>query len=252
VLGYGAIPSIIADRSQNIHMVYADPMGPGISIKYLKLDQDGNFIISPKNISIHENNNYPHMAMDSLQYLHVVWHLEDPMGVIYSKLDTLGNYVIAPIAVVDTPEAIWPGHPRIAVDRSNRLHLVWKDQRQDSAVASDIYYKRGENESGVKEEIRLKAANRHKVSVSPNPFTMVTRIQLLGDFDTQETNLTIYDVSGRRVRDFILYPSSLILGATWDGRDDAGKVLPPGIYFLKLSGKPVGKVVKVRENYKIQ
>ncbi|MCK4233627.1 hypothetical protein KAX75_04310 [candidate division WOR-3 bacterium] len=39
---------------------------------------------------------------------------------------------------------------------------------------------------------------------------------------------------------------SFILGATWDGRDEVGNVVSAGIYFLKLKGKAVGKVVKVR------
>jgi hypothetical protein len=87
------------------------------------------------------------------------------------------------------------------------------------------------------------------LTASPNPFISATTITLQGQSENRsngESVLQIYDASGRRVRDFILYPSSFILGATWKGRDDAGKVLPPGIYFLKLNGKPVGKVVKVR------
>jgi hypothetical protein len=81
----------------------------------------------------------------------------------------------------------------------------------------------------------------------PNPFTATTTVYFPGMGHGAEcTELSIFDVAGRRVRDFILYPSSFILGVTWHGRDDDGKVLPPGIYFLKLNGKPVGKVVKVR------
>jgi len=233
LLGYGSLPTIIADRSQNIHMVYCDPTGPGISIKYLKLDQDGNFLISPKNISIYENNSYPHMAMDSLQFLHVVWNLVDPMGVMYTKLDTLGNYIISPIAVVDTPGAVWPGSARIAVDRTNRLHLVWDDQRLGSV---DIYYKRGENESGMKEISSPKTLNQNRITVSPNPFTVATTVSLANACKEKVTNLAIYDASGRLVKSVTLEINTCQLGAD----------LVPGIYFIKLNGTPVGKVVKVR------
>jgi hypothetical protein len=232
VLGNGMAPTIIADRNQNIHMVYIDPIGPGNSIKYLKLDQVGNILIGPKTISIHENNNYPHMAMDSLQYLHAVWHLEDPMGIVYTKLDTLGNYVIPPMLVVYPPGAIWPGLPRIVVDRSNRLHLVWEDQREDSAVTSDIFYKRGENETTVREIKRLKDKHLLRISVSPNPFTTKTVIEFrnLGvwKFDSRPV---IYDVTGREVRHF-----SLSTTVEWDGTDDSGNHLPAGVYYIKLSG----------------
>ncbi len=83
----------------------------------------------------------------------------------------------------------------------------------------------------------------------PNPFTSVVEIRLHGvskNGSIGASVIHIFDVTGRRVREFILYPSSFILGATWDGRDEAGKVVAPGIYFLKLNNKPVGKVVKVR------
>ncbi len=48
--------------------------------------------------------------------------------------------------------------------------------------------------------------------------------------------LNIYDMSGRLVKDFSLgtnhYP--LITGVTWNGRDNSGKKVPSGIYFLKF------------------
>jgi len=230
VLGFGGIPVMNADRSQNIHIVYCDPTGPGNSIKYLKLDQDGNFLISPKTISIHENNSYPHMAMDSLQYLHVVWHLEDPMGIVYTKLDTLGDFIISPIMVVYPPDAVWPGHPRIAVDRSNRLHLVWTDQRLGH---TDIYYKRGENEPGIEETTQLKTTPLPKITVSPNPFNNSVTIRFFLEqstsASTKNMELKIYDVSGKLVKEFNL-KSSMV----WYGCDNSGKQLPNGVYFLKF------------------
>jgi hypothetical protein len=237
-LGLGMYPTIINDWMQNVHMVYLNPTGPGNSIKYLKLDQEGNFLITPKTISIHENNNYPHMAMDSLQYLHVVWHLEDPMGIMYAKLDTLGDYVIAPMLVVYPPYAVWPGHPRITVDRSDRLHLAWTDQRLGS---SDIYYKRGENETSIKETERLKVANLPKISVFPNPFFRETKITFsvapLTPFETsretEKYKFEIYDVIGRKVKEFMPdKPEGVI---TWQGTDDFGNYLPAGVYFLRIS-----------------
>jgi hypothetical protein len=80
----------------------------------------------------------------------------------------------------------------------------------------------------------------------PNPLTSVTKIELIGAHKNAKSTLSIYNASGRRVREISLLPFSFCLGATWDGRDDAGKVLPPGFYFLKLNGTPAGKVVKVR------
>jgi hypothetical protein len=231
VLGIGMAPTIICDQSQNVHMVYIDPTGPGIGIKYLKLDQDGDFIVPPKTISVHENNNYVHMAMDSLQFLHVVWHLEVPMGVVYTKLETLGNYVIPPIAVVDTPQAIWPGCPRIAVDRSNRLHLVWDDQRLGSV---DVYYKRGENEAGIEEYDGPEVIAPPKLSASPNPFFKETTIEYAIISSPQSPYISVYDISGRKVREFAI--ANKRGNIVWDGTNASGIPLPAGIYYIELSG----------------
>ncbi|MGB7055865.1 MAG: hypothetical protein WBE28_11145, partial [bacterium] len=104
-LGLGYSPTLVADRSQFIHVVYPDPAGPGTRIKYLKLDQSGNIVIGPTILSVHENNYTPHMAMDSLQYLHVVWHVEinGVFSVMYTKLDTVGNFFITPMQIVYPP-----------------------------------------------------------------------------------------------------------------------------------------------------
>jgi hypothetical protein len=106
-----------------------------------------------------------------------------------------------------------------------------------------------------------------KFTAFPNPFTRATIITLHGEsgnpstyapagqngggfggFRIGETAIHIYDVSGRRVREISLLPFSFLLGAkaTWDGCDENGNVVAPGVYFLKLNNKPVGKVVKVR------
>jgi hypothetical protein len=239
ILGTGGIPVMISDQSQNIHMIYADPAGPGISIEYLKLDQEANILVGPKTLSIYENNNCPHMAMDSLQYLHVVWHLEDPQGIMYTKLDTLGNFVISPMMVVYPPEAVWPAHPRIAVDYSNCLHLVWKDQRFNPGVSTDIFYKRGENENTIEETAQLKAPNLPSISVFPNPFSKTAKIKFQTPSSKSQVTMSIYDASGRLVRSFpiinLCNPNKSVVSVYWDGTDNAGNHLPAGVYFIRLS-----------------
>jgi len=235
-LGFGYLPVIIADHSQNIHMVYGDPAGPGISIKYLKLDQNANVLVGPKTLSIYEDNFIPHMAMDSLQYLHVVWDAESSgvFPIMYTKLDTLGNFIIPPMQVVYPPYTVrGGGMPRIAIDRSNKLHLVWVDDRLNPLVSTDIYYKRGENEPGIEETAQLKTTPLPKITVSPNPFNNSVTIRFFLEQSTsartKNMELKIYDVSGKLVKEFNL-KSSMI----WSGCDNSGKQLPSGVYFLKF------------------
>jgi len=59
-------------------------------------------------------------------------------------------------------------------------------------------------------------------------------------------NLSVYDVTGRRVR--TLAVDSYRAGpwsVVWDGRDDRGQQSPSGIYFVRLvaAGQSVSKAV---------
>ncbi|MCK4233869.1 T9SS type A sorting domain-containing protein, partial [candidate division WOR-3 bacterium] len=84
------------------------------------------------------------------------------------------------------------------------------------------------------------------IEISPNPFTNKVEIKFQMTEDRRQNSenrnnesdisLLIYDVTGRKVREFILYPSSFILPAKleWDGRDNAGKRVKSGVYFVRL------------------
>jgi len=233
--GYGGLPTIIADHRQNIHMVYNDPTEPGITIEYLKLDQNGNILVGPLSLSPYQHNILVRMAMDSLQYLHIFWDLEvDPWCILYTKLDTNGNYVIPPIPIVYAPYAVYPGTPRIAVDLSNRLHLIWLDGRLGTGTA-DVYYKRGENEIAIPEHKKQEQIRSTELIITPNPFNHVAQIKLAGgQVPGQKIIIYIYDAAGRLVN-MLNYPSPGSNGAiVWDGTDRGGNLLPTGVYIVRL------------------
>ncbi len=78
----------------------------------------------------------------------------------------------------------------------------------------------------------------------PNPFNPTTNI-LLGLPAPVELHLTVYDVAGRQVR--VLWDGACGGGyhsVSWDGRDDDGRALGSGVYFLKLSANGVVRTSK--------
>lgn len=112
--------------------------------------------------------------------------------------------------------------------------------------------------TGVEEKKDL----RHKtldlrLLYHPNPFTTSTTITLSlpsaqghKSTGTQEIELSIYDVSGRLVKDFSLTPNHLALGTaiSWDGTNSKGEKVPSGLYFyfLKVGRyKVIRKIVKL-------
>lgn len=86
-------------------------------------------------------------------------------------------------------------------------------------------------------------------SGSPNPFreraTMSFRLPY-----RQQVDLAIYDMAGRLCR--TVHSGALDAGRhsmVWDGRDDAGRAVPSGAYFVVLraaSGEHRDKLVKLR------
>jgi flagellar hook assembly protein FlgD len=68
----------------------------------------------------------------------------------------------------------------------------------------------------------------------PNPFTGTTELRI-GLPKAANVTVKVYDVAGRLVA-----TRTAILGKGWqdirfNGRDDAGKLLPSGVYFYRVS-----------------
>ena len=79
----------------------------------------------------------------------------------------------------------------------------------------------------------------------PNPFRGSTRFEVPSD--TSSRGLEIIDVQGRRVRDILLQEGTGWLN--WDGQDDSGHPVPPGVYFGRLTAdreRLVRTIVRLR------
>jgi hypothetical protein len=94
----------------------------------------------------------------------------------------------------------------------------------------------------------------------PNPFRQITDIRyeitdagyqgISGSAGStseyQRPELSIYDVTGRLVQDLsdqlsvIGHPSSV----RWNGRDDTGRKVAQGVYFVRFQAKGLERVVK--------
>jgi len=131
---------------------------------------------------------------------------------------------------------------------SNRFWLVTKGfGRYDSTYSPVFYIKR---RTGAEENIPASAFRIPHLEVYPNPFRNRTIIRYI-IHDTRyripDINLKIYDVSGRIVKSFnlescIKYHESAIF---WDGTDDSGHKLTPGIYFVYLRNGSLSAIKKV-------
>ena len=86
-----------------------------------------------------------------------------------------------------------------------------------------------------------------KLEISPNPFTNKTDITCSIGQSAKGTELKIYDISGKLVKDF----SHFTLDArrptilSWYGTDESGEQLPSGVYFVQAKGGDLNLTKKV-------
>ena len=106
----------------------------------------------------------------------------------------------------------------------------------------------GEPPSGIAEDIPPLGAPALKVCGS-NLFSNSITFRISGVAKSKEPiKLQIFDVAGRRVKQISLLPFNLSVGAqaTWDGKDEEGRAVRAGIYFISLNGSIKQKVVKIK------
>jgi dipeptidyl aminopeptidase/acylaminoacyl peptidase len=79
---------------------------------------------------------------------------------------------------------------------------------------------------------------------APNPFRHQTKFEFALP-QAGRTELVIYDVTGRRVK--TLLSRTMEAGrfdATWDGRDEGGRITAPGVYFVRMQSGKFSEVKK--------
>ncbi len=71
----------------------------------------------------------------------------------------------------------------------------------------------------------------------PNPFNPQTRIDYnLANEKEQETKLTVYNISGQKIRTLVnARQSSGTYSVIWDGKDDNGNTVTSGVYIYRIS-----------------
>ena len=107
-------------------------------------------------------------------------------------------------------------------------------------LAYDPGLNMGEDESDSLFRIRTSGVGgsapviRPFLTVSPNPFSEHMEIAF-SPGDAGEVSLRIYDATGRLVKEFI--PPTASTAITWDGRDESGRKVGCGVYFLRFEAE---------------
>ncbi|KPK70387.1 hypothetical protein AMJ87_08910, partial [candidate division WOR_3 bacterium SM23_60] len=188
------------------------------------------------------------VSRENGEYL-VVWqdHRNLNYDIYAQSFDSLGNRVGENFRIDNDTTNAWQWEPA-CVSQNELIYITWTDNRIPEHYF-DIYCKVMEwPDLGVceREESNIRAL----VSVTPNPFRTTLTIEMNHRL-LHDAKVSIYDVSGRLLKELSLYTANSLLSTviTWDGTDSNGAYVPAGVYFLKTSHQPhsvVYKVVKIR------
>ena len=121
--------------------------------------------------------------------------------------------------------------------------LRFFDPASGYAAGTVLHYSHGTMRDGVEvgrsEEVTVQLTGGVPAAtvlhpVFPNPFNPVTniRIELQG---ASHARLTVFDLAGRHVRTLVnaMLPAG-VHEQQWNGRDDAGQLVPSGAYYVRL------------------
>ncbi len=117
--------------------------------------------------------------------------------------------------------------------------LEWPTLQHD-IYRTGFYDRGGSSGKRLSERAGYSPPKKLALQVSPNPFLNRVEIRLDGVSvyrSTGVSELNILDATGRVVRRFSLHTACSILPTciTWDGRNDEGSMVAPGVYFIRLN-----------------
>jgi hypothetical protein len=136
--GWSEAPAIAADSSDNIFIAWQD--GPPTNREiYYKMSTDGGTTWATKKLTWNPGNSFsPAMVIDANDYIHISWYDYSPGNAeIFYKNSTDGGITWK------TKRLTWnlgqSMEPFLAIDTSDKIHVVWDDD--SSGSSREIYYK---------------------------------------------------------------------------------------------------------------
>ena len=240
--------SIDVDSRGYVHVLWRDDRDvPNANIYYSR-SINGGLTFSPNirvNDAAHEPEPqaYPSMCVDDSGVVYAVWE-EGPAS--YSDVfftlstDTGDSVFVEPNVEVDDSDSLCD-YPSVAVGDSGKIYVMWSDFR-NGFFTNDVFFCIGKYESGVKEE--GKKDTRHettdiRLTIHPNPFRDRLNINFSIEHSAEDTELKIYDATGRLVKEFSHTSNQQFKQVIWAGDDNYGNKVPSGVYFLMFTTKRV-------------
>jgi hypothetical protein len=130
---------------------------------------------------------------------------------------------------------VWDVLPGNLTGSNVRIFDLDNNGLNEIIISGNNYTRIYEYVSGNIEETVLHSTPKTMfLEISPNPFKLQTNIRYLQHKD-KDININVYDSKGSLVRNLLEENfGSGVKTIIWDGKDNVGKQLPYGVYFLRL------------------
>jgi len=265
------VPVCTADSVQDCAFTNLIPSAYGSAIAHWMDWRNGNYDIYAQRIDINGNqvwaeNGVPVCTLSAVPHWIRRGVSDDSSGAVYKWGDARnGIYEEFFQRISADGESRWEANGvractvsagdreglGICTDGKGGAISVWTDSRYGS-FDLDIWAQRVNDGHGpgIKETESEIYISDLSLEVYPNPFCKKTEIRYTMQdtgYKIKDFSLKIFDASGRLIKDF----SHLTLDAqrptllSWDGKDNDGKQLAQGIYFIKLKVEGTSYTKKV-------
>jgi hypothetical protein len=236
-------PSLTSDYKGRVHLVWRDNRDGNNEIYYKEYRPGPGWDATDTRLTVNASTQTePNADADPMSNVYVVW-TDQRNGTsnpdIFYK-ERKGGLWQAEVPLVyaasDTTNSVQQ-FPAITHDSQATVYVAWTDHRLPATSGNnrEVFYKVGTGlVTGVETEGTAPLARL--LRNYPNPFNPATKIVFRLDRDAQAT-LRVFDVHGRLVRTLVdSYLSAGPRTVEWDGRDDRGRPLASGTYYMRLQG----------------
>jgi hypothetical protein len=230
-------PSINVDSASGVYVLFSggpNGLGLGLSVS----NDTGASFSHDQDVPNSSSGQHPSLFVSPGGQLYVSWYSTDVSGPgEWFAFSPDGGYTFLPVVTpsdVPVTDSTSPDLGTVTANERGRVFVAWGDNRYDPwGFNDDIVFSTGVM-SSVEDTSKLSDTTlRCEVMTNPAFGTAAIRYCLPA---RGHVSLEVYDQSGRRVRvlergNFAAGPSERI----WSGRDDAGKSVATGVYFVRLS-----------------
>jgi len=235
-------PNISATYTGHVHLVWRDNRDGNNEIYYKEYNPSTGWDPADTRLTTNSFSQLdPQVDADAFNDVYVVWsdqrngasnqdifYRSRHAGTWGTELDLVGP--------ADTTNSIQE-KASITHDEFGNSYATWTDYRLPASTGrnKDVWYKKG---TDIVTSVEATPAPWASALLKnyPNPFNPVTKVQFRLSQDAQ-MSLRVYDVHGRLVRTLInSYLAAGLRTVAWDGKDDGGRAVASGTYFLRLQG----------------